>query len=69
VFGSVAVGLDTDASDIDLLVEFDEVPSLMALARLERKLSAVVGHPVEVTPAGNVRRNVADRVRETSVPL
>ena len=69
VFGSVAVGLDTEASDIDLLVEFDEVPSLMALARLERKLSAVVGYPVEVTPAGHMRKNLAAQVRETSVPL
>lgn len=69
VFGGVTAGLDTDAPDLEFLVDFDEVPSLMALARLERKLSAVVGYPVEVTPAGHMRKNLAAQVRETSVPL
>lgn len=69
VFGSVAVGRDTGESDIDLLVEFDAPPSLMALARLERALSSAVGYPVEVTPAGNLPAHMRKRVSQESIQL
>lgn len=69
VFGSVATGRDTDESDIDLLVDFDEPPSLMTLARLERALSASVGYSVEVTPAGNVPAHVRKRISQESIQL
>lgn len=69
VFGSVAVGQDTDESDIDLLVEFDQPPSLLSLARLERALSGVVGFPVEVTPAGNLPPHKRTRISRESIPL
>ena len=39
VFGSVAKGEDSSKSDIDLLIKFSESKGLLALVRLERKLS------------------------------
>ena len=69
VFGSVAVGRDTGESDIDLLVDFDEPPSLVTLARLERALTGVVGYPVEVTPAGTLPAHIRERVSQESIPL
>lgn len=69
VFGSVALGRDTDDSDIDLLVEFDSSPSLMCLARLERALSGSVGYPVEVTPAGNLPTHMRKRINQEAIPL
>ena len=68
-FGSVATGEDTAASDIDLLVTFDQAPSLMALARLERELSEAVGYPVEVTPAGNLPTHKREQILEDSIDL
>lgn len=69
IFGSVAAGEDTAASDIDLLVTFDEPPSLMAVTRLERELSEVLGHPVEVTPAGNLPTHKRNQILQESIDL
>ena len=69
IFGSVAIGEDSEASDIDLLVTFDEPPSLMALARLERELSEAVGYLVEVTPAGNLPTHKREQILEVSIDL
>ena len=48
VFGSMARGEANDQSDIDLLVRFSNRKSLLALVKLERELSAVLGRGVEV---------------------
>ena len=69
IFGSVATGEDTAASDIDLLVTFDQAPSLMALARLERELSEAVGYRVEVTPADNLPTHKREQILEESIDL
>lgn len=69
VFGSVARGTDTPESDIDLVVSLPPETSLMALARLERDISAVLGCPVDVVSAANLRESVAERVRLEGVPL
>ncbi len=69
VFGSVARGTDTPESDIDLVVTLPPETSLMALARIERDISAVLGCPVDVASSGNLRESVAERVRLEGVPL
>lgn len=69
VFGSVAKGTDTDESDIDLLVDFEATPSLLGLARLERKLSSLLGFPVEVTPRGNLPARIAAKIAQDLAPL
>ena len=52
VFGSVARGRATVESDIDLLVEFSRPIGLVGFVRLQQRLAAVLGHPVDlVTPA------------------
>lgn len=61
VFGSVARG-DTDSrSDVDLLVDLEPGRSLLDLARLQRKLEALLTIPVDVVSS----RGLRDRVRET----
>jgi predicted nucleotidyltransferase len=51
VFGSVARGEDTADSDIDLAVELPADASLVDLARLRRKVTDLLGVPVDlVTP-------------------
>ena len=69
VFGSVATGNDTDESDIDLLVTFPSPPSLMAIARLERKLSATLNYDVDITPANNLPTHFAQRIQQEAVPI
>ena len=52
VFGSVARGEATSASDVDFLVEFDPSSSLLDLVHLEDALSALLGVPVDVLSSG-----------------
>lgn len=69
VFGSVARGTDTPESDIDLVVTLPPDTSLMALARIEHDISAVLGCPVDVVSAEALRESVAERVAVEGVPL
>ena len=48
VFGSVARGEASLESDVDLLVRFSECKSLIALSRLEREASAILGRKVDL---------------------
>jgi predicted nucleotidyltransferase len=48
VFGSVARGEATAQSDVDLLVEFSNRKSLLAVISLERQLSDALGRKVDV---------------------
>lgn len=48
LFGSFARDEGTDASDIDLLVEFDDAPSLFEFVRLRRALTSVLGRRVDL---------------------
>lgn len=48
IFGSVAREEQTDASDIDLLVEFTQPVSLVTFMRLEFYLSDILGNKVDL---------------------
>jgi predicted nucleotidyltransferase/DNA-binding XRE family transcriptional regulator len=68
VFGSVARGEDSEASDIDLLIELGPDPGLFALGRLRAGLVDLLGVSVDLVPASDlkpeVRQNVlADLIR------
>jgi predicted nucleotidyltransferase len=56
LFGSTARGEDTDASDVDLLVEMRE-PSLVRLIDLELKLEGLLGRRVDLLPLHEVEGN------------
>ena len=65
VFGSVLRGEETPASDIDLLVEFEEsrAPGLLGLAELELELGAVLGREVELRTYEDLSRHFRDDVQ------
>jgi len=68
VFGSVARGTSTPASDIDLLVDFEAGRSLLDQARLRRDLQQLLNRPVDVVSA----RGLTDRdddIRADALPL
>lgn len=48
VFGSVASGLDTSDSDIDILVTFEPHANLLDLVELQDELENLTGFPVDV---------------------
>ena len=51
LFGSAARGDDSPASDIDLLVDFDQDSSLFDLMRMARELEALFGRAVDAVSA------------------
>lgn len=69
VFGSIARGDATDASDIDFLVELAEGRSLLDLGGLLMDLRDLLGHDVDVVTESSLRPRVATRVLADAVDL
>ena len=69
VFGSVATGTEQTRSDIDLLFDMGTPMSLMELGALERRLSELLGAPVDLIPAASLRPDLRDLVLAEAVTL
>lgn len=69
VFGSVVHGQERPDSDIDLLVEFDPQAQigLFAFARLQRRLSQILEHPVDLVTPDALHAALKDRILEEAV--
>ena len=63
IFGSMARGEDTEQSDIDLLVRFSKRKSLLALVKLEREVSAVLGRKVDLLTEAAISPYLRDRIK------
>jgi uncharacterized protein len=68
VFGSVARGTDTPASDVDLLVRFDQGTSIFDVVGLARDLEELLGVHVDIA-SDSSRSSVLDRARAEAVPV
>jgi len=55
IFGSYARGDNKKGSDIDILVEFKESPSLLTLIRLENELSEILSTKVDLVTTGALK--------------
>jgi predicted nucleotidyltransferase len=55
IFGSFARGDNKKDSDIDILVEFKEAPSLLTLIKLENDLSEILGVKVDLVTTGALK--------------
>lgn len=69
VFGSVAVGQDSEGSDIDLLFTMTRPLGLLELEALQSEVSQAVGTPVDLVPDDTLLPPVARRVRREAVAL
>jgi predicted nucleotidyltransferase/DNA-binding XRE family transcriptional regulator len=69
VFGSVARGEDTDASDVDLLVDVDDGVGVVGLAGLRRELTELLGVDVDVVPAVTLKPGVRADVMAEAIVL
>ena len=63
LFGSVARGDNSAQSDVDLMAEFDPSKrrTLLSMARLESRLSDLLGARVDLSPAKAMREPVRTR--------
>jgi hypothetical protein len=55
IFGSFARGDNKKGSDIDILVEFKKIPSLLALIKLENDLSEILDTKVDIVTTGALK--------------
>jgi uncharacterized protein len=69
IYGSVARGDDTEASDVDLLADFAEGATLLDLIGLEQELTELVGRDVHVTTERALTPKVRERIHGETIPL
>lgn len=69
VFGSVARGEESTDSDVDILADLSPDTGLFALGRLRGELEHILGAPVDVVPAGDLKPGVRRDVELDVVPL
>ena len=62
IFGSVARGEQTEASDIDILVEFSRPVGFFTFLELEEYLSVHLGAPVDLVTPDALKTLIAERV-------
>ena len=62
VFGSYVRKEQTEASDIDVLVEFSETPSLLKFVNLENYLSDNLGVKVDLVHKGGLKPRLGERI-------
>ena len=55
IFGSFARGDNKKESDLDILVEFKESPTLLTLIKLENDLSEILGIKVDLVTTGALK--------------
>lgn len=71
MFGSVLHRDFTDASDVDLLVEFEpgRTPGLLTIAAMEIELGAMLGREVELRTLNDLSRYFRDAVAASAQEL
>jgi hypothetical protein len=69
LFGSYLHGAERKDSDLDVLVTFDETPSLLRLIELENYLSDQLGVKVDLVPRESLKRHIGELVLREVVPV
>ena len=69
VFGSVAHGLDTDLSDLDILVDTTADTTLFDLGAIRYKLRNLPGVPVDVLTPGALPDSFRQAVIDQAQPI
>jgi len=69
LFGSFVRGEASENSDLDLLVEFDETPTLFSFVRLESELSQLVGVKVDLVMKRALKPVLGERILAEAVPV
>lgn len=69
VFGSVLHGIDTDQSDLDLLVDTTENTTLMDIARIQGRLQKILGVTVDVLTPKALPDSFRERVISGARPV
>ena len=69
VFGSFVRGEASASSDLDLLIEFDDAPSLFGFIRLEDNLSQLLGIKVDLVMKKGLKPALGERILSEAVAI
>lgn len=69
IFGSYVRQEQTETSDVDVLVEFFETPSLLKFVNLENYLSDNLGVKVDLVHKGGLKPRIGERILKEVVYL
>ena len=69
LFGSFVRQEQTPESDLDILVDFDEPPSLLEFVRLETLLTESLGVKVDLVMKAALRPAIGNRILQELVPV
>ncbi len=69
VFGSVARGEARPDSDVDLLVDYVNVPTLLTLIAFEQDVEDLLGRSVDISIEKNLKKYIRPSVNRDVVPL
>lgn len=69
IFGSYARQEQTETSDVDVLVEFSEIPSLLKFINLENYLSDHLGVKVDLVHKRGLKPRLGERILAEAIYL
>ena len=69
LFGSYVRGEQRRGSDLDVLVEFSEIPGMLRFLDLERDLSRLLGVAVDLVQKEALKPAIGKRIREEVLPI
>ena len=62
IFGSFVRGEECKESDVDIVVEFEEVPGLIKFIEIEEYLSKLLGKKVDLVRKPAIREELKDKI-------
>jgi len=67
IFGSFVRGDEKEKSDVDILVEFYEVPDLLKFIELERYMEKLLNVKVDLVRKNSIRKELKDSILKEAV--
>ncbi|MBI3958256.1 MAG: nucleotidyltransferase family protein [Chloroflexi bacterium] len=69
LFGSYVRGEQQSESDVDLLIDFDQTPTLFELMDLEEELGQILATEVDLITQRSLRGKIGHRILSEAVPV
>ena len=67
IFGSFVRGESKKESDVDIIVEFEEVPGLIKFIEIEEYLSKLLGRKVDLVRKPAIRKELKNKILKEAV--
>lgn len=69
IFGSYVKNVQTESSDVDILVDFEEIPTLFDFAGLKDELSDILSIRVDLVMKSALKPRIGKRISEEVILL